>query len=218
MQVFLPKIVANSTFLSENMHFNALKLAYVIFFLYLCSRFEQKNNNNKTTKNMKKLNLWALSIVVALGALMTSCLILRGTTVVKNESVYNYKYVYVMPTVATQSVYGATVGTGGTTVGATTSSSVVPSDIIAGQFVKNGFIRVADVKPETASQTLSVSYSETDIRKVGGTEATEVTIQAVNAATNALVCSVTAEGKSKTQQAEEVRMAIDRAMKEMMKK
>ncbi|MBR4459873.1 MAG: hypothetical protein IKS26_00015 [Paludibacteraceae bacterium] len=167
---------------------------------------------------MKKLNLWALSIVVALGALMTSCLILRGTTVVKNESVYNYKYVYVMPTVATQSVYGATVGTGGTTVGATTSSSVVPSDIIAGQFVKNGFIRVADVKPETASQTLSVSYSETDIRKVGGTEATEVTIQAVNAATNALVCSVTAEGKSKTQQAEEVRMAIDRAMKEMMKK
>ena len=218
MQVFLPKIVANSTFLSENMHFNALKLAYVIFFLYLCSRFEQKNNNNKTTKNMKKLNLWALSIVVALGALMTSCLILRGTTVVKNESVYNYKYVYVMPTVATQSVYGATVGTGGTTVGATTSSSVVPSDIIAGQFVKNGFIRVADVKPETASQTLSVSYSETNIRKVGGTEATEVTIQAVNAATNALVCSVTAEGKSKTQQAEEVRMAIDRAMKEMMKK
>ncbi len=200
------------------MHFNALKLAYVIFFLYLCSRFEQKNNNNKTTKNMKKLNLWALSIVVALGALMTSCLILRGTTVVKNESVYNYKYVYVMPTVATQSVYGATVGTGGTTVGATTSSSVVPSDIIAGQFVKNGFIRVADVKPETASQTLSVSYSETNIRKVGGTEATEVTIQAVNAATNALVCSVTAEGKSKTQQAEEVRMAIDRAMKEMMKK
>ena len=218
MQVFLPKIVANSTFLSENMHFNALKLAYVIFFLYLCSRFEQKNNNNKTTKNMKKLNLWALSIVVALGALMTSCLILRGTTVVKNESVYNYKYVYVMRTVATQSVYGATVGTGGTTVGATTSSSVVPSDIIAGQFVKNGFIRVADVKPETASQTLSVSYSETNIRKVGGTEATEVTIQAVNAATNALVCSVTAEGKSKTQQAEEVRMAIDRAMKEMMKK
>ena len=200
------------------MHFNALKLAYVIFFLYLCSRFEQKNNNNKTTKNMKKLNLWALSIVVALGALMTSCLILRGTTVVKNESVYNYKYVYVMRTVATQSVYGATVGTGGTTVGATTSSSVVPSDIIAGQFVKNGFIRVADVKPETASQTLSVSYSETNIRKVGGTEATEVTIQAVNAATNALVCSVTAEGKSKTQQAEEVRMAIDRAMKEMMKK
>ena len=200
------------------MHFNALKLAYVIFFLYLCSRFEQKNNNNKTTKNMKKLNLWALSIVVALGALMTSCLILRGTTVVKNESVYNYKYVYVMPTVATQSVYGATVGTGGTTVGATTSSSVVPSDIIAGQFVKNGFIRVADVKPETASQTLSVSYSETNIRKIGGTEATEVTIQAVNAATNALVCSVTAEGKSKTQQAEEVRMAIDRAMKEMMKK
>ena len=218
MQVFLPKIVANSTFLSENMHFNALKLAYVIFFLYLCSRFEQKNNNNKTTKNMKKLNLWALSIVVALGALMTSCLILRGTTVIKNESVYNYKYVYVMPTVATQSVYGATVGPGGTTVGATTSSSVVPSDIIAGQFVKNGFIRVADVKPETASQTLSVSYSETNIRKVGGTEATEVTIQAVNAATNALVCSVTAEGKSKTQQAEEVRMAIDRAMKEMMKK
>ena len=200
------------------MHFNALKLAYVIFFLYLCSRFGQKNNNNKTTKNMKKLNLWALSIAVALGALMTSCLILRGTTVVKNESVYNYKYVYVMPTVATQSVYGATVGTGGTTVGATTSSSVVPSDIIAGQFVKNGFIRVADVKPETASQTLSVSYSETNIRKVGGTEATEVTIQAVNAATNALVCSVTAEGKSKTQQAEEVRMAIDRAMKEMMKK
>lgn len=200
------------------MHFNALKLAYVIFFLYLCSRFGQKNNNNKTTKNMKKLNLWALSIVVALGALMTSCLILRGTTVVKNESVYNYKYVYVMPTVATQSVYGATVGTGGTTVGATTSSSVVPSDIIAGQFVKNGFIRVADVKPETASQTLSVSYSETNIRKIGGTEATEVTIQAVNAATNALVCSVTAEGKSKTQQAEEVRMAIDRAMKEMMKK
>lgn len=167
---------------------------------------------------MKNVKVLAMALCVVLGVMMTGCLILHGTTVVKNESVYNYKYVYVMPTVATQSVYGATVGTGGTTVGATTTTSVVPSDIIAGQFVKNGFIRVADVKPETANQTLSVSYSETNIRKVGGTEATEVTIQAVNGATNALVCSVTAEGKSNTNQAEEVRMAIDRAMKEMMKK
>ena len=167
---------------------------------------------------MKNVKIFAVALSVLLCAVMTSCLILRGTKVIKNESIYNYQYVYVMPTVATQSVYGATVGTGGTTVGATTTTSVVPSDIIAGQFVKKGFIRVAEVKPETAQQTLSVSYSETNMRKVGGTEATEVTIQVVNAATNRLVCSVTAEGKSQTNQAEEVRMAIDRAMKEMMKK
>ena len=167
---------------------------------------------------MKNVKIFAVTLTVVLCAVMTSCLILHATTVIKNESIYNYKYVYVMPTVATQSVYGATVGTSGTTVGATTTSSVVPSDIIAGQFVKKGFIRVADVKPATANQTLSVSYSETNLRKIGGTEATEVTIQAVNGATNALVCSVTAEGKSKTNQAEEVRMALDRAMKEMMKK
>ena len=167
---------------------------------------------------MKNAKVLAVALCAAMSVVMTGCLILHATTVIKNESVYNYKYVYVMPTVATQSVYGATVGTSGTTVGATTSSSVVPSDIIAGQFVKKGFVRVADVKPQTASQTLSVSYSETNLRRIGGTEATEVTIQAVNGATNALVCSVTAEGKSKTNQAEEVRMALDRAMKEMMKK
>jgi hypothetical protein len=114
-------------------------------------------------------------------------------------------------------VYGATVGNNGITVGGTTSSSVVPSDLIAGHFVKKGYVRVADIKPETANQTLSVSYSETNMRRIGATEATEVTIQMVNGATNALVCTVTAEGKSNTNQAEEVRMAIDRAMKEALK-
>lgn len=167
---------------------------------------------------MKTKTLFAVALSVVLGMMMTGCLILRGTKVIKNESVYNYKYVYIIPATSVSSVYGATVGSGPTTVGATTSSSVSPTDLISGYFVKKGFVRLADLKPEFNSQTLAVSYSESNLRRIGGTEATEVTIQMVNAATNQMVCTVTAEGKSNTNQAEEVRMAIDRAMKEAMKK
>jgi len=182
-----------------------------------CAISHVDSENNEQENDMKKFRFMAVALSVVLSMVMTSCLLLRGTSVVRNGSLSDYKYFYVIPTAATSSVYGATVGNNGITVGGTTSSSVVPSDLIAGHFVKKGYVRVADIKPETANQTLSVSYSETNMRRIGATEATEVTIQMVNGATNALVCTVTAEGKSNTNQAEEVRMAIDRAMKEALK-
>ena len=95
--------------------------------------------------------------------------------------------------------------------GATTTKSINPSDIIAGELIKRNFIIVPKLEPQLADKTLIVSYGETDRRYRGLGYTIEVTLQFVSAKSHEMVCSCTAEGQGETE-ADDIRMAIQRAI------
>ena len=105
--------------------------------------------------------------VIFLSLLIKGCAPLKPAVVVKNSSIESYKYIYVSPTESltssTGSVYGGEYGT----YGATTSKSVNPSDVISGILVKEGFIRLPELKSDLTDQTLIVNYGESGRRNRG---------------------------------------------------
>ena len=158
--------------------------------------------------------------------LLNSCAILRPPTVVKNESLDGYKYVYVMSTSDKSSVYGVTTGgvyTGyyggvyGNVVGSTGSRSVNPAELISGHFIKRGFIRLPEIDQKYLDKTIVVNYSETGRRQVGFGYTIEVTIQIIDAVEHKVLCVGTAEGQGSTE-TDDVRVAIDRCMEAIFAK
>ncbi|MBW9200243.1 hypothetical protein QUW17_13155 [Bacteroides gallinaceum] len=154
---------------------------------------------------MKTIKLWVslLCVVLILGA----CRALQAPTIIKYDSIDGYKYVYITPT------SGLTSGAGEVFngYGATTTKSINPSDIIAGELIKRNFIIVPKLEPQLADKTLIVSYGETDRRYRGLGYTIEVTLQFVSAKSHEMVCSCTAEGQGETE-ADDIRMAIQRAI------
>jgi hypothetical protein len=109
----------------------------------------------------------------------------------------------------------------GMTIGTTyvsSNKSVNPSDVISGVLSKNGLIRLPELKPELAKQTVLVNYGESGKRSTGlGGYTIEVTIQFVDAEANKLISSCTAEGQGETE-ADDIRMAIDRCLSSLIAK
>ena len=89
----------------------------------------------------------------------------------------DYKYFYVMPTSGVTS--GAGFISGG--YGASTTTTIVPSDAIRGYLIKNGYNVLSSIKPELAHKTLIVSY---------GYAGTSIILQMRNAVTEELVASI----------------------------
>ena len=139
------------------------------------------------------------------------CSTLRPATRIKNGSLDSYKYFYITPTNSLTSSSGATIS------GQYYSSSktVNPSDIITGILLKDGLIRLSELKPELNNETLIINYGESGRRNTGWWGYTiEVTIQLVSAKTSTLVCSCTAEGQGSTE-ADDIRQAITRCLNEL---
>ena len=96
-----------------------------------------------------------------------------------------------------------------------TSNTVNPADLITGIFIKEGLIRLPELKPELAEETLIINYGESGKRNTGlGGYTLEVTIQLISAKTSSLVCSCTAEGQGSTE-ADDIRQAITRCLNEL---
>lgn len=158
---------------------------------------------------MKSKILFTLIMFIPL--LFTSCGSLNPPTVVKYAPVERFIYAYVTPTVeltsSTGGAYGSLYGVYGTTM----TKTVNPSDVIAGELIKEGFVIIPEIKPELADKTLIVNYGESGRRNRGLGYTIEVTIQMISAKTHEVVSVCTAEGQGSTE-ADDIRQAIRRAM------
>ena len=163
---------------------------------------------------MKILNLFT---IILFTTLIIGCRPLMKPTVIMHESIEGYKYIFISPssnlTSSSGSVYGGQYGV----YGATTSKSVNPGDVISGILLKEGYIRIHELKPELQDETMIVNYGESGKRNKGLGYTIEVTIQFVSAKTNAKLCSCTAEGQGETE-ADDIREAITRCLTPLLQK
>ena len=168
----------------------------------------------KQVQDMKSFKL--LSVICSL-LFFSSCASLQPAVVTRHTPLDDYRYVYMTPTSGLTSssggVYGGTYGV----YGSTQSKSVNPSDIIAGYMIRRGFVQVPEIKPELASQTLIVNYGESGRRNVFWGYTIEITLQFLSAHNHEVVCISTAEGMGSTE-ADDIRIAINRALEEVFNK
>jgi len=162
---------------------------------------------------MKTINL----LIFALSILFIGCSPLKEITVVKNDKIENFKYVYITPTKSLTSSTGGVYGSNYGTYGSTTSKSVNPSDVISGILLKEGLIQIPELNPELKDKTLIVNYGESGRRNRGMGYTIEVTIQFLSAKTNTPICSCTAEGQGETE-ADDIRQAITRCLSGLLSK
>jgi len=156
----------------------------------------------------------AFAMINSCKSLKPSYASLKPVESIKNGSLSNYKYIYIFPTNSLTSNSGATIG------GQYYSSSqtINTSDVIIGKLLREGFIRIPELKPELAEETLIINYGESGKRNTGlGGYTLEVTIQFISAKDNKLIRSCTAEGQGYTE-ADDIRQAITRCLDEIILK
>ena len=151
---------------------------------------------------MKKFFLIAISLI------LFGCGALQKPTVVINEDINNFSYVYITPT---QTLSSGTAGNYYNGQYYFVDKSINPNDVISGVFSKNGFIKIPKLKKELLDKTLIINYGESGRRNVGLGYSIEVTIQLVSAKSNTLISSCTAEGMGSTE-ADDIRIAINRCL------
>lgn len=158
---------------------------------------------------MKKVLFLCISVIC-----LSGCATLLPPTVIRHSTLDSFKYVYITPTSEKTSVTGGTYGGQYGIYGSTSTHSINPTDVIAGHFLKRGYIRLPEINPGLADQTLIVNYGESGRRSTVWGYTIEVTIQILSAQTNEVVCVGVAEGQGKTE-ADDVRIAINRCMNEI---
>lgn len=147
---------------------------------------------------MKSLRHILILLSISLG--LASCGVPRYATISSKPDLSKYKYVYITPTSEKTSVTGGTYGNQYGVYGSTSSKSITPSDVIAGHFMKQGFVRIPEINEAQKAQTLVVNYGESGRKNYGlGAYSIEVTIQLLDATTYELICSSTAEGMGETE-------------------
>lgn len=149
-----------------------------------------------------------LSIVMSL-FLVSSCGIrLHTPSVTMTDPLSDYQYFYVQPTNEKTSTYNPVYEDNGRVK----TRSVNPSDVISGALMRQGFTKLPELNQDILDKTFIVNYGETGRREIGlFSFATEITLQFVSADTHKVICVTTAEGCGDTE-ADDVRMAINRAM------
>jgi hypothetical protein len=157
---------------------------------------------------MKRIQLLSIAILTLL--LFNSCGSLKAPAIHQFSSIDGYRYVFITPTAELTSSTGVAYAVGNGLYG-NTSKTINPSDVISGIFLKNGFIRLPELKPDLLDQTIVVNYGESGRRNKGLGYTIEVTIQILSAKTSEPICICTAEGQGETE-ADDVRIAINRAL------
>jgi hypothetical protein len=105
-------------------------------------------------------------------------------------------------------------------MGYSTNKSVNPGDVISGILMKEGFIKLPEIKPELADKTMIVNYGESGKRNMAGGlggYAIEVTVNFISAETYEPVCSCIAEGRGRME-ADNIRKAITRCLSALLSK
>lgn len=153
-------------------------------------------------------------LAIAIICFVTGCAIaLRPVSVQYTESLFNYKFFFIQPTgtVNTSPSSGVVVGN---MVISGDSKSVNPGDLIAGQLIKVGFIRVPELRDDIKDMTFIVNYGETGSRPVTLGSTTEITIQFISASTLEPICTCTGEGIGDTK-ADDVEKAVYRCLQQV---
>ena len=100
----------------------------------------------------------SLSIIL-MSILATSCAILKAPIVTKNESIENYKYVFIPTTSNLTSGAGGVYGGQYGVYGSSTNKSVNPKDVISGVLLKKGYIILPEIKSDLVDETIIVIIS-----------------------------------------------------------
>ena len=161
---------------------------------------------------MKTLKLFFAAAITLI--CFNSCGPLLPASITKIENVEDYKFFCMEDTKELTSSSGSVFnnGTPYGTFGTNVSKSVNPSDVISGYLIKKGFIRLPNINPELADNTLIVNYGESGKRGTGlGGYTIEVTIQFVSVKTHNVICTCSAEGQGETE-ADDIRIAIKRCL------
>lgn len=145
----------------------------------------------KTFKNL--LLLFATMFVLA------SCGVPKHASISNIPDLSDYRYIYITSASELSSSAGSAVGTPYGVFGSTVSKSVSPSDLIAGMFMKRGFIRLPEIKEDLKSRTIIINYGESGRSNRGLGYSIEVTLQLLNAQTLEIICTSTAEGMGETE-------------------
>ncbi len=153
-----------------------------------------------------------LSVAILSLLMFSSCGSLKAPTIHQFNSIDGYRYVFITPTAELTSSTGVAYAVGNGLYG-NTSKTINPSDVISGIFLKNGFIRLPELKPDLLDQTIVVNYGESGRRNY----TIEVTIQILSAKSSEPICICTAEGQGETE-ADDVRIAINRALTPLFEK
>lgn len=148
--------------------------------------------------------------------ILVGCASMKAPIINQIESIESYKYVYITPTSelisGSSGVYGGAYGV----YGGGSTKTINPSDVISGILLKQGYIRLPELKQELIDKTLIVNYGESGRRNLNLGYSIEVTIQFLSAKTNMPVCICTAEGQGSTE-ADDIRIAINRALTPLFK-
>lgn len=158
---------------------------------------------------MKRIKLLTFMVFVAM--LFSGCISISPTFFSQNAPIENYTYFYVTPTAERNSVSGGTYGNQYGVYGSTSSSSVSPSELIAGYLMNCGYVRIPEIKKETAPKTFIINYGDGNVRSGIEGRAIEVTLQLLNAETNDVLCIVRADAIGDTE-ADAIRNATDKCL------
>ena len=157
-----------------------------------------------------------LFLLILTVSLLVSCGVSRYATISNKPDLSKYKYVYIMPTSEITSVSGSTYSNQYGVFGSTSTTSINPSDIIAGRFMKHGFVRIPELSESLKDKTLVVNYGESGRKNYGIGYSIEITLQLLDAATYELICSTTAEGMGDTE-SDDVRKATLKCLDAILK-
>ena len=165
--------------------------------------------NNNTIAKMKYIKLFSILFFASL--LFNSCITLSPTYFSQKAPIEGYTYFYVTPTSERNSISGGTYGTQYGIFGSTSSSSVSPSELIAGYLMNRGFVRIPILKQETNAKTIIINYGDGNMRSGLEGKAIEVTLQFLNAETNEVLCIVRADAVGETE-ADAIRDATNKCL------
>lgn len=148
---------------------------------------------------MKAFRHILILLSISLGLASCGAMVPQKANLSSKPDLSKYKYVYITPTPEKTSVTGGTYGNQYGVYGSTSSKSITPSDVIAGYFMKQGFVRIPEINEPQKAQTIVVNYGESGRKNYGLAYSIEVTIQLLDATTYELICSSTAEGMGETE-------------------
>ncbi len=153
---------------------------------------------------------------VSMGLASCGIMVPKQANISNKPNLSKYKYVYIAPTAEKTSVTGGTYGNQYGVYGSTFSKSVTPSEVIAGYFMKKGFVMIPEINEDQKAQTIMIAYGESGRKNYFLTYSIEVTLQLLDATTYELICISTAEGMGATE-TDDVRKATIKCLDAIFK-
>ncbi len=158
---------------------------------------------------MKRLVIILTSICI-----LSGCSISKYTSVTQNSSFDKYKFFYVTDastiTASSGGVYGNQYGV----YGSQTTKTANPADVIVGNMMKHGFVRLPSINQDTIEETMIISYGESGRHANIMGYSTEVTLQFLDAKTMEVLATTTAAGMGETE-ADDIKKAINKCFQNL---